>query len=560
MRRILVLAALPVALLAAVSGQSRRVGPLPLDAIEAGRVTAHLRFLAHDLLEGRAPGTRGGSLAAQYIAAQFAAAGLAPAGEDGTFFQDVPMVQTAVAPGFTLTAARPGGPAATPVSYAYPSDVVAFSDLQREEVAVRAEAVFVGYGIVAPEYRWNDYAGADVKGRIVVVMVNDPPATATEPQLFAGTALTYYGRWTYKFEEAARQGAAGAILIHTTESASYPWQVVESSWTGTQYALPVEAGRPVLAFKAWMTEAAARSLVRLAGEDLEALRGRASSRGFRAVPLPVTVAGTIHQAPARRVSPNVIGLVRGVNDREAVIYTAHYDHFGIKPAPAGEAAQPEDRIFNGAQDNASGVAGIIAVADAFARAPSKPGRSIYFVATTGEESGLLGSEYLAAHPPLPLDRVAAVINVDSLNLFGRTHDIVLLGSERSSLGETAAAIARAHGRAIGRELNPGAGSFFRSDHFPLARGGVPALSISAPGEYVGKDPGFARRLREEYTAKRYHQPGDEVDPAWDYAGAIEDLRLLAELGWRVAAAPAMPAYKSGDEFARPRAGRTPGGR
>jgi Zn-dependent M28 family amino/carboxypeptidase len=524
-------------------GESSGDGPA-LEEIRAEDVAAHLRFLSGDLLEGRAPSTRGGTLAADYLAAQLALVGFAPAGENGTWFQNVAIVESIVDPSFTLSA--PGG---APLRYL--EDVVAFSGVQDPRVQTSGELVFVGHGIVAPEYTWNDYAGVDMRGKVALIMVNDPPATAGEPQLFAGDALTYYGRWTYKFEEAARQGAAGAILIHTDASATYPWQVVQSSWSGTQYSLPAEAGRPALGLKAWVTEAAARNLAKRGGQDLDALRKAALTRGAKPAPLGVSVSATLVQKVQQKTSPNVIGVLRGSTAGEAVIYTAHYDHMGVRDLRPGEPADT-DVIFNGATDNASGLASVLEVAQALARGTS-PLRSIYVLFTTAEESGLLGAEYFAAHPVLPADAFAANINIDSPNLFGPTKDIVLLGAERSTLGAVAEELATARGRVVGRDPEPGRGYFFRSDHFPLAKVGIPALSLSEPTQYVGKDPGYAKKLRDAYTEKDYHQPSDEFRTDWDYSGLVEDMRLLAELGWRVANAQTMPAYHPNEQFAAPRA-------
>jgi Zn-dependent M28 family amino/carboxypeptidase len=543
----LISAAIAPALLAQARDTAAPAGPA-LEEITERRLEADIQFLAHDLLEGRAPSTRGGQLAAEYIAARFAQVGLSPGASDGTFFQQVTILESKVSPGFSLTIAGGSG---APDTLAYLSDVVAFAGVEQPKVSVDAELVFVGYGINAPEQRWNDYAGIDVKGKIVVAVVNDPPAPATEPALFGGPALTYYGRWTYKFEEAARQGAAGALLIHTTESASYPWTVVQSSWSGTQYSLPVPPGAPTLPLKAWITEDAARKIMARAGKDLDALREAASSRGFKAVPLGVTASAVLTQEQQRKTSPNVIGVLKGTNASEAVVYTAHYDHFGIRERRAGQS-ESDDRIYNGAIDNATGVAGIISIASAFARADTPPGRSIYFVSTTAEESGLLGAEYFASNPPLPMSAIAANINVDGLNNVGPASDMVLLGAERSTLGDVARDLLGEAGRTLGTDPEPGHGYFFRSDHFPLAKAGVPAVSISDSTQFIGKDEGFARRMREEYTDKRYHQPSDEFDPAWDMSGAVADLKLLTRLGWHVAALPEMPAYHAGEQFAQPR--------
>jgi hypothetical protein len=363
----------------------RMQGPRATDAvsrpaegeIHADGMAAHVRFLSHDLLEGRAPATRGGDLAAEYLAAQLAVLGYEPAGDNGTFFQQVPIIESVVDPSFTLSVGE-GSP------FRYLQDVVAFTDALDSRVQVAGEVVFVGHGIVAPEYDWNDYAGADMAGRIALIMVNDPPATPEEPELFAGEALTYYGRWTYKFEEAARQGAAGAILIHTDASATYPWQVVETGFAGTQYSLPPEPGQSALLLKAWATDSAARDIVRRAGRDLDELRQTALQRGAVPVPLGVRASATITQTVERKTSPNVIGVLPGTRADEGVVYTAHYDHLGMRE-PRPDDPPGADRIFNGARDNASGLAGTLAIAQEFARRSTRPTRSIYVLFTTAEE-------------------------------------------------------------------------------------------------------------------------------------------------------------------------------
>jgi Zn-dependent M28 family amino/carboxypeptidase len=514
-----------------------------LDEIRGPQIAAHLQFLADDLLEGRAPATRGGQLAARYLAAQLALLGYEPAGVDGTYFQDVPIVESLVSPSFTLSAG-PGAP------FTYLEDVVAFTDVQEPQVRTSGEIVFVGHGIVAPEYNWNDYVGVDMRGRIALIMVNDPPAPAEEPQLFGGPALTYYGRWTYKFEEAARQGAAGAILIHTDASATYPWQVVQSSWSGTQFSIPPVPGMPRLRLKAWVTDRAAREIARRAGQDLDRLRTAAVRRGAAPVPLGIQASGTIVQTVQQKTSPNVIGVLPGATPGEGVIYTAHYDHLGIRETKPGEPPDA-DRIYNGAVDNAAGLAGTLEIAQALARARSRPSRSIYILFTTAEESGLLGAEYFAAHPVLPAAAWAANINIDALNVWGPSRDIVLLGAERSTLGALAAQLAAEWDRVVGPDPEPERGYFFRSDHFPLAKIGVPALSLSDPAEFTG-DAAAAKKLKEQYDNRRYHQPDDEIQPWWDYTGAVADMRFLAELGWRVANIAEMPAYHAREQFARPR--------
>ena len=494
-------------------------------------------------MEGRAPSTPGGQRAAQYIADQLKAMGAEPAGDNGSYFQEVPIVESTVNRSFTLSV--PGR------TYRYFEDVVAFSGVEQPRVHVQGDVVFVGHGIVAPEQKWNDYEGVNVRGKWVMIMVNDPPASTDEPNLFGGRALTYYGRWTYKFEEAARQGAAGALLIHTDESATYPWQVVQSSWSGTQYSLPPAEGVPALGVKAWVTNAAAMDLAKRGGRNLDELRAAASKRGFKPVQLSLRAAATLQQQSARKTSPNVIGVVRGTNERQGVVFTSHYDHFGTR-APQPDDKPDADRIFNGAYDNASGVAGTLLIAQSMARATAKPARSMYFVFTTAEESGLLGAEYFAQHPVIPMDQVVANLNVDGLNYLGPTRDLVLLGADRSTLGGMTQALAKERGRTIGEDQHPERGYFFRSDHFPLAKAGVPALSISEPREFTGANAEELKKKQEAYNTTDYHQPSDEYDPSWSFAGGVEDLKFLAQLAWRIAAQQEVPRYNEGDQFANAR--------
>jgi Zn-dependent M28 family amino/carboxypeptidase len=509
------------------------------DQIQEATLVKHVQALSADDMEGRAPSTPGGQRAAQYIADQLKAVGVEPGGDKGTYFQEVPIIESVVNRTFTLSV--PGR------TYRYLDDVVAFSGTEQSRVHVQGDVVFVGHGIVAPEQKWNDYEGANVRGKWVLIMVNDPLATAEEPDLFAGKALTYYGRWTYKFEEAARQGAAGAILIHTDESATYPWQVVQSSWSGTQYSLPPEQGAPALGIKAWIKNDAAVDLVKRGGQNLDALRASALKRGFKPVALSLRAAATLQQQTARKTSPNVIGLVRGTNEAQGVVFTSHYDHFGVR-APQPDDKPGADRIFNGAYDNASGVAGTILVAQAMARAAQKPARSMYFVFTTAEESGLLGAEYFAQHPVIPMDQIVANINIDGINYLGPTRDLVLLGADRSTLGPIAETLAKERGRTIGQDQHPERGYFFRSDHFPLAKAGVPALSISEPRDFTGANAEALKRRQEAYNATDYHQPSDEYDPSWSFAGAVDDLKFLAQLAWRIASQNEMPRYNQGDQF------------
>jgi Zn-dependent M28 family amino/carboxypeptidase len=513
------------------------------DQITTASMTEHIKTLASDEFGGRAPATPGGVKTAEYLAKQLTDLGIEPGAPNGTYFQEVPIVESVVERNFVLSV--PGN------TYKYYTDIVAFSGTERPRVQVQGDVVFVGHGINAPELKWNDYAGVNVRNKWVVIMVNDPPAPADEPTLFGGPALTYYGRWTYKFEEAARQGAAGALLIHTDESATYPWQVVQSSWSGTQYSLPPQAGEPALAVKAWITNAAATDLARRGGQNLDTLRAAASKRGFKAVALNTKAAATLLQKSSRKTAANVIGVLKGANPAEAVIYTAHWDHFGTRE-PLPNDPPDADRIYNGAYDNASGCAGVLEIAKAFAKAPQKPARSIYFAFVTAEESGLLGSSYFVANPPLPMDKVAANINIDGANYLGPTKDMVQLGSDRSTLGPMVEAILKERGRVLVGDSHPERGYFFRSDHFPFAKAGVPALSLSEPRQFTGPNAAALLKKQEEYNGKDYHQPSDEYDPSWDFSGAVEDMRLLAQLGWRIAAQPALPNYNDGDQFAQVR--------
>ena len=517
--------------------------PLPtLGLIDAQSVAGPLEFLASDRFAGRAPSTPEGELAAAYLAEQLQALGFAPAGDAGVYFQPVPVVESVIDRDVLFSVGDT-------VPLRVFTDVVVSSDLPDPVVAVDAEIVFAGFGIVAPEYGRDDYAGVDVQGKVVLLLGNEPPPTRSQPGLFAGQALSYYGRWTYKYEEALRHGAAGVLIVHTTASATYPWEVVQASFGGVQHALPAVPGTPALRVRGWIAESAAAAVVRRAGRDLETLRREALARAA-AVPLGLRVRGELRQRVSQATTPNVVGVLRGTEPSGAVILTAHYDHLGTAQAEPG--APDTDRIYNGALDNASGVAGTLRMAAALARAPERPKRSIYVAFTTGEEAGLLGGEYLAAHPPVPLGSISAVINVDELNVFGPSRDLVLLGVERSTIGQTARALARREGRVIALDPEPEQGNFFRSDHFPFARAGVPAVSLSFPTQFVGPGAAAAQKLRDRFNARDYHQPSDEVRPDWNYSGVVADLRLLTQLTWALAVAPEPARYYAADPFAHRR--------
>jgi Zn-dependent M28 family amino/carboxypeptidase len=505
-------------------------------ALDPRVLRAHLEFLADDALEGRAPGTRGGVTAAKYIATQFERLGLEPAGDSGTYFQHVPII--ALTPQPTLAAAAAGAPSAP---LAWKTDYVMWSMRNDSLVDLKADAVYVGYGIVAPEYGWDDYAGTDVKGKIVVTLANDPGLQ--DSTIFRGKILTYYGRWTYKIEEARRQGAAGILMVHTTESATYPWTTVLSGWVGPQVRLETPSSSLLVA--GWLHQDAAARLFRQGGQDLAVLTASAARKGFRAVPLNLQLQATVRSAIRRSETANVLGRWpgRGGLAREAVLIGGHYDHFGIGAPVNG------DSIYNGAQDNASGTAGVLAAAEAFVRSGVHPGRSIIFVAFAAEESGLIGSQALATRPPVPLRDVAAILNLDVLNVYGRTRDFSALGMDQSSLGRTMSQAAATEGLRVTE--NPEAllrGSFFRSDHFSLARAGVPGTSLESGGDFVGRPAGWGKEQEDAYVEKRYHQPSDEVEPWFSYDGAIQQLRVTVRTAVAVADAPKQPVWNSTSEF------------
>jgi hypothetical protein len=507
-------------------------------AIREQRMRADVRFLSSDLLEGRAPGTRGDLLARAYVAARFEAIGLEP-GVLGAWEQPVELVgATAKAPD-TVRVTR----GAESAVLRQREDFIAWSGRHASEVEIEgAEIVFVGYGIVAPEHGWDDYKGVDLRDKVLLFMNNDPER---DPALFAGKRRLYYGRWDYKYQMAAERGAAGAIVIHTDASAGYGWSVVQNSWSGEILSLP-EAGQATLALKAWATEDACRRIARLAGQDLDALRARAETREFRPVPLGVSLDVVLGNELVRRRSANVIGRLPG-RDRalakEAVLYTAHHDHYGIKASASGEPA-----VYNGALDNAAGVAAMLAVAEAFAALPERPRRSILFASVTGEEQGLLGSLHLARHLPLAPGLVAANVNIDGVNVWGRTKDVPVIGLGKSSLDDWIRAIAEMQGRTVVPEAFPDKGSYYRSDHLSFARLGVPSAFLDAGTEVLGRPAGWGRQQQQAWEDAHYHQPSDDLTPDWNFEGAVEDAQLLFLLGAKVAEAPLAPAWRPGDEF------------
>jgi Zn-dependent M28 family amino/carboxypeptidase len=503
-------------------------------ALSADVLRGHLEFLADDALEGRAPGTRGGELAQKYIGSQFRRLGLQPAGDSGTYYQRVPIISLTPTPTLAVTAPAAG-------SLTWKEDYVLWSMRNDSSVKVRGEAVFVGYGIVAPEVGWNDYAGLDARGKIVVALVNDPGLR--DSTLFRGRILTYYGRWTYKIEEARRQGAAGLLLIHTTESATYPWTTVLSGWTGPQVRL--ESPPDSLIVAGWLQEETARRLFKSGSQDLASLTSAAARKGFVPVPLGLTLEASVKSEIRRTATANVLGRLpgRGPLAREVVLIGGHYDHFGIGAAVDG------DSIYNGAEDNASGTAAVMAAAEAFVRTGVRTNRSLLFAGFAAEESGLIGSQALADHPPVPLRDIAAILNLDVMNLYGRTADVSALGVEHSTLGKTFTAAAAAEGlKVTTNEDGLVRGAYFRSDHFPLARAGVPGTSVEAGSSFMGKPAGYGKEQKDKYVADRYHQPSDEILPWFTYDGAIQQLRVTVRTAVSVADAPSQPRWQPTSEF------------
>jgi len=518
-------------------------------ALRPGEVWAPLRFLSDDLLEGRGTGARGGELAVQYIASQFLALGLQPAGDSGTFFQRVPIV----AQNPTATLDYTAGAESHPLRFR--QDFVAWSEqipaapatdrpaaATYSSVEGTGEIVFVGFGIAAPQYQWDDYKGTDLNGKILLMLVNDPGMR--DPALFRGTTLTYYGRWTYKLEEAARRGAAGVLMVHNDTMATYGWNTVVNSWTGDQVRL-IKPNTSLM-WAGWITQAAATAMLHDRNLDLSQLMAAATRRDFRPVATGITVHGTVTSSVRRTTTANVVARLPGSDPAlrdQVVVIGAHWDHHGISRPVNG------DSILNGALDNASGVAVMLSLADAFTRAGVAPRRSILFVSFTAEEKGLLGSQAFAEHPPVPLRNVAAILNVDGANLWGATRDIGALGTDQSALGDVFAQAARAEHLAVTTSVDAlKSGSFFRSDHFPLARVGVPGLSFQTGDDFVGKPREWGEQQRVEYNRLRYHQPGDEILPWYTVDGALQQARVIARVAWLVGDAPQQPRWNPASEF------------
>ncbi len=511
-----------------------------MQTINPEHIRWHVRYLSHDLLEGRGTGQRGGEIAAEYIATQFAEDGLKPAGDSGTYFQKVPLVGITTLPEtkFEFVPKEERSPA----MHLKPADeYVAYDQTQQEHSDVDAEIVYVGYGIAAPEYNWDDYKSVDVRGKVLLMLVNEPPSE--DPKFFKGKALTYYGRWTYKFEEAARRGAVGVILAHRQDMASYPWDVVRNSDSGEKSYLKLEG--PGLKVESWIPWDVAQRLAAASGMDMEKMLADARTREFHPVNLGTKLKAHMVSRVRNFESNNVLAMLPG-SDRnlkdEAVLYTAHYDHLGIRPEMAG------DNIYNGAADNATGCGILLELARAYSVAREHPARSIIFAAVTAEEQGLLGSEYLGKHPPVPAGKIALDLNYDDVKPWGAAEEVEVSGAERTTFYPWVQATAKEFRLAIRPDARPEAGHFYRSDHFSMARVGIPSFSINEGMKFKGHDEAWGLAQDKEYTEKHYHQPSDEYRPEMDFTGDSAMARFGFALGWEAASFTKLIGWQKGDEF------------
>jgi len=509
-----------------------------MQKIDPERIRAHVRFLAHDLLEGRGTGQRGGDIAAEYLATQFALYGLKPVGDSGTYLQRVPMV--GITPALETTISLISSKGTTDLKPL--EQYVAYDQTQQPQSDIDADIVYVGYGIEAPEYKWDDYKGTDVRGKVLLMLVNEPPSD--DVNFFKGKALTYYGRWTYKYEEAARKGAVGAILIHQTEMASYPWEVVRNSNSGEKSYLKLD-GTPKLKVASWVQLEVAKQIAATAGMDIDKMMADARSRDFRPVTLPVKLKAHMVSKIRPFESNNVLAMLPGSDSRlkaEAVMYTAHYDHLGVRPD------MPGDNIYNGANDNASGCGILLEIARVYSEAASRPRRSILFASVTAEEQGLLGSEYLGKHPPVPAGKVSLDLNYDDVPPLGSPEEVEVSGAERTTFYPAIEALAKTFRLNIRPDARPEAGHYYRSDHFSLARVGIPAFSVNEGTKYKAHDAAWGLQQAEEFTSKHYHQPSDEYHPSMDFTGDAAMARFGFALGWAAASQSKLVSWQKGDEF------------
>lgn len=540
MKRVLLLSALLVGAQACQSDRESEFYTMT-SGISAEEIEQHILRLSHDSMEGRAPATRGGEMTEQYLAAQLASYGVEP-GVNGSYFQPVAIDQVAAIDS-TISVKTSG---AVTTTLAHTDDVVVWPGSATESSAAKGELVFIGYGAQAPEYNWDDFKGADLKGKVLMVLVNDPPAPADEPDLFGGRAMTYYGRWTYKFEEAERQGAAAMFVVHNTEDAGYGWNVVSGSNTGDQLLLPRGANEPPpLGVRGWMQNDVAKRLVEEAGLDWDELKKQATTRDFKPVETGIIVDMSMKNTLARMTSNNVIGVIPGSDPElssQYVAYSAHWDHLGIGPAVDG------DSIYNGAYDNASGTANLLAIAREAAAAPEKPKRSQVFIFVTAEESGLLGSQYFGNNPTVPTRDIVAVLNVDGGNVLGVVRDLSIMGDTKSSLGPMIAKMVEADGMVVTPDQSPEKGFFYRSDHFSFAKVGIPAVTVSHGTDYVGRPAGWGKEKEEEYNQFLYHQPQDEYSPDWDLRGGAQIADIVYRVGLELANGTELPTWNDDAEF------------
>jgi Zn-dependent M28 family amino/carboxypeptidase len=517
------------------------------DAITANDIMQHTKVLSADEYEGRGPGTNGEELSVKYLTEQYQRLGLKPGNPDGTYVQKVPLVGFTGQPTASFTAGD------KKIDLTFPQDYVAVSRRFVPESRVEnSDVVFVGYGVVAPEYGWDDYKGVDVRGKTIVMLINDPAvpdasdASKLDEKMFKGKAMTYYGRWTYKYEIASEKGAAAAIIIHETGPAGYPYEVVSGSWSRENFDIQKpDRNMNRVAVESWITTDRAKELFTAGGQDFDALKKAAVSKDFKPVTLNAKANITVRNTLREINSNNVVAKVEGSDPtlkNEYIVYTAHWDHLGRDPK------LPGDQIFNGALDNASGTGALLEIADAFAKLATPPKRSILFLSVTAEEKGLLGAKYYAENPLYPLSKTLANINMDGVNQWGKTKDITMVGDDNSTLIDLLREAASSQGRAVNPDPESEKGFYYRSDHFEFAKQGVPALYTDSGIDYIGKDPNYSKQKRDEYTTKDYHKVTDEIKPDWDLAGAVDDAQLLTMIGYRVAQGDKYPEWKAGSEF------------
>jgi len=550
---------IPAAVLTVALGCSREAAAPPvgagapdlspaLQSITANDLVKHIDRLSSDEFEGRSPGTEGEQLTVRYLTDQFNALGLKPGNTDGTYIQKVPLV------GITATNTQPLTIAngSQKQTFQWGDDVVAWTKHVADTASIgNSDLIFAGYGVTAPEFKWDDFKDVDVKGKSLIVLINDPQVpdpsdpSKLDPQLFNGKAMTYYGRWTYKFEEGARRGAAGILIVHETEPAGYPFSVVQGNLREKFDLITPDKNMGRSSIEGWITLDAAKRILRMAGQEFDALKKQSLTREFRPVPLNLKASLSIRNTMRTIESRNVLAKLEGSDPQrrdEYVIYTAHWDHLGVGATVHG------DKIYNGALDNASGVAAVLEMARAFTTVEPKPRRSILFLMVTAEEQGLLGAQYYSVQPVYPLAKTLANINIDGVNQWGRTKDIVVIGMGASDLDDYLREAAAEQGRTLRPDPESEKGFYYRSDHFNFAKEGVPALYTDTGEEFIGKSPEFSKQKRDEYTKKDYHAPSDEIKPDWDLSGAVEDVQLLLLVGYRVANADRFPEWKPGTEF------------